>query len=72
MKKISELSFGSTNLNNQMEFDEEKSYTILDPFNGEYGEGVLLDNKIGLFGNNMVGYANTTDNMGNIRVLRVY
>jgi len=72
MKKLTELSHNGTNINNQAEFDEEKSFSLFDPLNGEYGEGIFIDGVIGLFSDRINGYANTTDNLGNIRVLRVY
>lgn len=72
IKYITELPFGSTSLDNQANYDEEKSYNLLDPWGGEYGEGVVVEGRLGLFGPPMYSYSNITDNLGNIRVLRLY
>jgi len=75
MKKISDptnLFSAGGNSDGLSNFDEEKSFSLLDPWGSEYGEGAIIEGRLGIFGSAMYGYANTTHSMGNIRVLRLY
>jgi hypothetical protein len=52
-----------------MNFDEEKSFV---PIELTEPNAFLFENNLSLFGTNKDGFSNTVDNLGNIRVLRLY
>lgn len=68
VKRISDMGsqFSSDTMDN---YDDNRPFVPIDLTDGE---GTVFNSKLGLFGTSMYGFANYTDNFGNIRVLRLY
>ena len=53
MKKITDIPGLISNTgdgNNDARFDESRNFSLLDPMGGEYGEGVIVEGLLGMFG----------------------
>gem|GEM_PF-5706173 len=71
VKEIEEMAanFVSDSMEN---FDETRNFTLIDPAGESYGEGAILEGRLAMFGAPMYGFSNYVDNLGNIRILRLY
>lgn len=69
VKYLDELPF-MAQTDDMDNIDPRRGFTLIDPKDSEYGEGVLLEGQ--LFSNNIAFDTNYTDNFGNIRVVRIY
>jgi len=53
-------------------YDDTRNFTLIDPIGSSYGEGAIVEGQLAMFGSPMYGFSNYVDNLGNIRVLRLY
>ena len=74
VKKINDLSLKLSTTDEMGNFDDTKRYVFVDPLGSTSGEGAIFEDNLNLFNSSQSSYkwSNYTDNLGHIRVLRLY